>query len=77
MPRQAGASDEVEITPEMIVAGVERMRKSFGEDSLGSGDAVVVLEILDTALRARIGGNRNSLSPASRQQILSDTLQRL
>ena len=66
---------EIEITSEMVLAGVERMRESFGEGSLGSGDAVVVLDILDISLRARKGGGRNSLSSASRQQILSDTLQ--
>ena len=77
MCSERGDASEIEITAEMVLAGVERMRKSFGEDSLGSGDAVVVLEILDSALCARQGGSRNSLSPASRQQILSDTLQRL
>ncbi len=77
MPRQASAQDEIEITSAMVVAGVERMRKSLGEASLGSGDVVVVLEILETALLARKGGTGNSLRPSSRQRILIDSLQYL
>ena len=77
MPRQASAQDEIEITSAMVVAGVKRIRKSLGESSLGSGDAVVVLEVLETALLARKGGAGSSLSPSSRQQILVDSLRYL
>ncbi len=73
-PENGQAGAEVTITPAMVVAGVKRIRKSLGESSLGSGDAVVVLEVLETALLARKGGTGNSLTPSSRQQILVDSL---
>ncbi len=44
---------EIEITSEMVVAGVERLRESGDEFDQSSADAVVVLEILETALLAR------------------------
>ncbi len=76
-PENGQAGAEIEITSEMVLAGVERMRKSLGEASLGSGDVVLVLEILESALAARRGGTGSSLTHTSRQRILADSLQHL
>ena len=69
--------DEVKITSAMVVAGVKQMRKSRDEYDQSSADAVVVLEILETALLARRDGQQNCLTQPSRQKILTDSLQRL
>ena len=68
---------EIEITPEMVVAGVERMRKSRDESEQSLADYSVVLGILETALLARPGEHGSSLTPSSRKQILGDSLQGL
>ena len=76
--RQAGAPEgEIEITSEMVVVGVERLRESVGEFDQSSADAVVVLEILETALSVRPGGHNSFLAPSARRKILTDSLQRL
>ena len=60
---------EIEITPAMVVAGVKRMRKSLGEFEQSSADAVVVLEVLESALVARRDGTGSFLTPSSKQRI--------
>ena len=75
MARQASVLKEIEITPAMVVAGVERMRKSRDEGEQSLADFSVVLGILDTALAVQRGGHGSFLTPASRQQILADSLQ--
>mgnify|MGYP001618083781 CR=1 FL=1 len=67
---QARQGGEIEITPAMVVAGVKRIRKSLDEAGLGSAEAVVVLEILETALLAAPNGLRDSLTPETKLEIL-------
>jgi len=74
MSRQASVLDEIEITPEMVRVGVEHIRKSRDESEQLLADYAVVLEILETALAVRPGAPESSLTPASRLQILADSL---
>ena len=75
---QAGAPNgEIEITSAMVVAGVERMRKSVDEFQQSSADAVVVLGILECALSVRLGGRKSFLTPSAKRKIPTDSLQYL
>jgi len=74
---EAKAAEEIEITPEMVLAGLTRMRKSCAESEQSSGDVLVVLEMLESALCSREGGNKSCLTPSSKNKILADTLQYL
>ena len=65
----------VEITPAMVAAGVLRMRESLPEFEQSLADVLVVLEVLDAALRAGPGVRGSSLSSASKEKILADSLQ--
>ena len=69
------ASGQVcEITPEMVLAGLKRMRKSLDEFEQGSGDVVLVLEVLEAALSARSGEHGSCIESSKKQKILADTL---
>ena len=70
-------SDKIEITPEMIVAGVKRLRKSLDESQQSSADAVVVFQILESALACQKGVGGNSLEPSIKQKILARSLRHL
>ncbi len=74
---EQSGTEALTITPEMVVAGVERMRKSVCESQQSSADVWVVLEILEDALAVRSVGARNFLTTESKRKILADTRQRL
>ena len=61
----------------MVLAGVERMRKSRDEFEQSSADGLVVLEILESALSARPSGTHNFLTKPSKRKILADISLRL
>jgi hypothetical protein len=69
--KQRQASAYIETTPEMIAAGVRRMRESLDESQQLSADFVVVLEILESALSARAGAHQNFRYSCARHQILA------
>ena len=62
-----------EITPEMIVAGVMRLREEFEGGLPNSVIAVVVRDILEHAFHAR----RVADAPLLRDEILVEALERL
>ena len=68
---------KIEITSEMVVAGVKRLRETLYESEESSADAVVVSEILETALSARRGARRSLLAPPLKQKNLTDSQLRL
>ena len=65
MDKRIDEPEGVKLTPEMVVAGVRRMRRSADEFEQVSGDVVLVLEILEAGLCGPIGDSKSFLDPWS------------
>ncbi len=77
MDKRIDEPEGVKLTPEMVVAGVRRMRRSADEFEQVSGDVVLVLEILEASLCGPIGDSKSFLDPSTKQRILAESLRYL
>lgn len=58
--RQTGTFSGIEITPEMIEAGVEVLRREFGGQTEGANRFVDFAEVAEQLLRSAISGRATS-----------------